>query len=86
MTRTQPLTPETLAAFQAELLELLDRHHDATEILQRLRANPRWAPLANFLADIEPRMLHVAAELVKTWGKRTLPESRVSDRTHDEQP
>ena len=91
MPHPTPLSTETLAAFQAELLELLDRDDNPTRILQQLQANPRWEPLADFLANMEPRMVHVAAELVKTWGRRgtptdTQPDSGGSHTTTDQSP
>ncbi|HAY78876.1 MAG TPA: hypothetical protein DCY79_03630 [Planctomycetaceae bacterium] len=71
MNQTLPCTDKPLAAFQAELLELLDRSDDPDQILRQLQADSRWLPLGEFLADIEPRMLEVAVELVKTWGRRS---------------
>jgi hypothetical protein len=60
-----------LAAFQAALLDLLAQDLPAEEMERRLRED---AAFVEFRADVEgyePRMLVVAAELMKKWGKRT---------------
>ncbi len=66
---------DDLAAFQAALLDLLDRGLPAEEVRRRLRDDPAFAAFRGYVEAFEPRMLAVAAELVKKWGRRTLPPS-----------
>ena len=59
-----------LADFQAALLELLDGPLTADEILARLRTDEVFAPYRDYIDTFEPRMVEVAAELTKKWGRR----------------
>jgi hypothetical protein len=68
-----------LAAFQTRLLNELDASDDAYAILQALQAAPESAEFAEFIGQMEPRMVEVAAELVKKWGIRG-PVVEVDDR------
>jgi len=68
---------DALSQFQGVLLETLYRHQHADAILAALRAEPACEPYSDYIDSMEPRMLEVAAELVKKWGvrdDRTLPE------------
>lgn len=59
-----------LAEFQAVMLELLDDNLAPQEIVARLQADPRLADYHDYIATFEPRMVEVAAELIKKWGRR----------------
>lgn len=59
-----------LADFQSALLELLDQQLDAEQILARLHSDPVFVPYRSYIDTFEPRMVEVAAELVKKWGQR----------------
>ena len=63
-------TPPNLAAFQAALLNLLAKDLPPAELRHRLTADPAFAPYQDYIATFEPRMVEVAAELVKKWGVR----------------
>ena len=60
-----------LAAFQSMMLEALHEHDDAAEILATLKADPASEPFLDYLDELEPRMVEVAAELLKKWGRRS---------------
>ncbi|MBA4064165.1 MAG: hypothetical protein C0501_10715 [Isosphaera sp.] len=62
---------DDLAAFQAALLDLLDRNLPAEELRRRLRDDPAFAAFRGYVETFEPRMLAVAADLVKKWGRRS---------------
>jgi uncharacterized protein len=61
------ITLEAIDAFQAELLEILDREEDAGIILSCLNEHEAFHP---YIKTFEGRMVEVAAELVKKWGDR----------------
>ena len=62
---------EPLAEFQAALLELLDEPLSADEIISRLQNDAVFAPYRRYIDTFEPRMVEVAAELIKKWGRRS---------------
>ena len=65
------MTPaEALAAFQDALLDLLDQGLPVEAVRERLREDPAFAAFRDYAAAIEPRMLEVAGELVRKWGRR----------------
>ena len=64
---------DDLARFQAALLDLLSQDLPADAMRQRLRDDPAFAEFREYVVGFEPRMLAVAAELVKKWGKRSQP-------------
>ena len=64
-----------LDRFQAALLELLAETDDVEAIRARLAADPAFAPYAAYVAGFEPRMLAVASELVRRWGRRADDEA-----------
>jgi uncharacterized protein (UPF0276 family) len=60
-------TSAELAAFQARILAILGEEIDGERARERLLADPTCGPYRDWLAFAEPRMLAVAAELVKRW-------------------
>ena len=71
-TELKPAAPHDarLAAFQAALLELLAQGLSPEEVIARLRSDAAFAPFADYVETFEPRMVEVAAALVKKWGRR----------------
>jgi len=61
---------ERIANFQCALLELLAQSLTPQEIQQRLENDAAFAPYAEYVATFELRMIEVAAELTKKWGRR----------------
>ena len=61
---------DLLAAFQDALLDLLDQGLPVEAVRERLREDPAFAAFREYAAAIEPRMLEVAGELVRKWGRR----------------
>jgi hypothetical protein len=59
-----------LARYQAALLELLARDLPTEAMHASLRENAAYAEFRAYVAAFEPRMLTVASELVKKWGKQ----------------
>jgi hypothetical protein len=58
-----------LAHFQAVLLQLLAQPLSAEEIQARLLQDDSLRDYHAYIAGFEPRMIDVAAELVKKWGR-----------------
>ena len=79
MNRARELPPmeqdRTLDEFQAALLELLDQPLAPDEILARLKTDEAFVPSREYVETFEPRMVEVAAELVKKWGRRSATTS-----------
>jgi hypothetical protein len=61
---------EKLAVFQAALLALLAEELPIDALQRRLREDPAFLEFRAYVDAFEPRMLTVAVELVKKWGKR----------------
>lgn len=61
---------DDLAAFQAALLTLLAEDLSAETRSRRLREDAAFAGYREYVEGFEPRMLAVAAELMKKWGKQ----------------
>jgi hypothetical protein len=61
---------DDLASFQAAILELLAQDLSASDIRKRLGKDAAFAPFCTYVESFEPRMLAMAAELVKKWGRR----------------
>ncbi|MFO0969116.1 MAG: hypothetical protein U0793_26475 [Gemmataceae bacterium] len=61
---------QELAAFQAALLDLLSQDLAVEEVRQRLRSDAVFAPFQEYLEEAAPRMLEVALELTKKWGRQ----------------
>jgi hypothetical protein len=76
--------PEDLAAFQDALLELLAQDLPAEVIRQKLRDDPAFAEFRDYATAMEPRMLAVAVELLKKWGRRAPSVS--PGATHEPRP
>jgi hypothetical protein len=69
-----PPTDE-LAAYQAALLALLAQDLPPEAMQLRLREDAAFAGFQAYVQGFEPRMLAVAVELVKKWGRRGKPGS-----------
>lgn len=61
---------EPLALFQARLLDLLAQDLPPEEVRASLAADPEFAAYADYIRAMEPRMIGVAAQLVRKWGRR----------------
>lgn len=61
---------EELAAFQIALLDLLDTQPNLDIMRSQLKHDPAFAPFQEYIATFDERMLQVAVELVKKWGRR----------------
>ena len=61
---------EALSLFQAALLDLLAQPLPAGDMARRLREDAAFAPFRGYTTGFEPRMIEVAAELTKKWGRR----------------
>lgn len=61
---------ETLAAFQSALLELLGSELPPEALMHELQNNPTFLPYRDYVATFEPRMVEVAAQLTRKWGRR----------------
>jgi hypothetical protein len=72
---------ERLSAFQAALLELLSQPLSPDELIARLRTDAAFAPFADYIETFEPRMVEVAAALVKKWG-RLAPTDEITRMPH----
>ncbi|MCC6672285.1 MAG: hypothetical protein IT458_14580 [Planctomycetes bacterium] len=59
-----------LAAFQDALLEALAAPGDAAAARELLFRDPRSAVFREYVRAMEPRMLEVAQELVRRYGRR----------------
>ena len=62
-------TDSELAHFQSRLLDGLSQPGSAEDILRRLRADQSLVPYHGYIAGFDPRMVEVAAILVKKWGR-----------------
>ncbi len=61
---------QQLAEYQATLLELLSKYDTIDEIQSHLRTDAPLALYRHHAESFEPRMIEVAAELTKRWGRR----------------
>ena len=59
-----------LAAFQALLLDHLERGTPAHELQAQLRDHPAAAPFRAYVETLEPRCLEIASRIVKKWAVR----------------
>jgi hypothetical protein len=77
------LPPESaidqLGEFQGALLELLAQDLSLETLQQRLHEEPALAPFRDYVQGFEPRMLEVAALLVKKWGKRSAQGGKMTE-------
>jgi hypothetical protein len=58
-----------IAAFQASLLEILSTQSDPTQTGQMLEDLSTTDAMTAYIATFDPRMVQVAADLVKQWGR-----------------
>lgn len=63
-------TKDELAKFQSKLLAVLAEEIPINEMCERLKEDLAFKPYSNQIARWQPRMIEVAAQLVKKWGKR----------------
>jgi hypothetical protein len=61
-----------LATFQASLLEILSVESEPAEVLKMLQALPMDSGMAQYIATFDPKMIQVAADLIKQWGRRSV--------------
>jgi hypothetical protein len=64
-------TSAQLAEFQSALVQLLAQDLPVSAMQQRLAEDAAFAAFRAYVQLFEPRMLEVAALLVKKWGKPT---------------
>ncbi len=67
------MPPDALADFQDALLNLLDQGLPVERIREKLRDDPAFTEFRDYATAIEPRMLEVAVELMRKWGRRRTP-------------
>ncbi|PZD74951.1 hypothetical protein C1752_00658 [Acaryochloris thomasi RCC1774] len=60
-----------LAAFQDHLLETLFTSSDGETVLEQLQDSSVPQPMIDYIETFDPRMVEVAAELLKKWGQRS---------------
>ena len=61
---------EQLARFQSALIEALARETSLDTLRSRLQSEAAFLPFRDYLQACDPRMLQVAADLIKKWGRR----------------
>ncbi|NJK30208.1 MAG: hypothetical protein HC851_13180 [Acaryochloris sp. RU_4_1] len=64
------MSDSDLAHFQDSLLDILSSQSETAEILASLKKAQFGDAIADYLESFDPKMVAVAAELVKQWGKR----------------
>ena len=64
---------DEVAAFQAALLEVLGTTADGEAALRALRQRPESAGFREWLDGCDPRMVTVAAVLLRRWGAGMAP-------------
>lgn len=62
--------PRTVSSFQSALLQILAEDLSIDEVMEKLRNEESFAAFQDQIALWEPRMVRVASELVKKWGRR----------------
>ena len=65
------LDDDQLAAFQAVLLDRLERGVPPAQLKAELLAHPAAAPFRDYVESFEPRCLEVAARIVQKWAVRS---------------
>jgi len=68
-----------IGEFQETLLELLAQDLSLDTLQNRLHEEPAFAPFRDYVQGFEPRMLEVAALLVKKWGKRSAQGGKMTE-------
>ena len=69
------MTDSELEAFQALLLDMLERGVAPEALKAQLLADPAGAPFRDYVASFEPRCLAVASRIVKKWALRRTSSS-----------
>jgi hypothetical protein len=59
-----------IATFQESLLEILSSQAHPAQILITLEASSGPDVMSEYIATFDPRMIQLAADLVKQWGRR----------------
>ena len=70
---------DEVSEFQAALLELLAQNLPVESLQKRLQEDPAFGPFRDYVQGFEPRMLEVAALLVKKWGKRSAQGGKMTE-------
>lgn len=61
---------QIVSSFQSMLLEILAEDLPIDAVMEKLKNEKSFAAFQDQIALWEPRMVRVASELVKKWGKR----------------
>ncbi len=69
------MTDQDLANYQIALLEYLDKGESAEDVLERLKSDPVFTPYLDYIGTFDLRMVEVASELVRKWGRREASSS-----------
>jgi hypothetical protein len=72
-----------IETFQASLLEILSSQTDPAQVLTTLQESSKSNAMSEYIATFDPRMVQLAANLVKQWGRR-YRDRNVCDRGIDE--
>jgi hypothetical protein len=59
-----------IAIFQESLLEILSSQVEPTQILTTLEKSSKSDTMSKYVSTFDPRMVQLAADLVKQWGRR----------------
>jgi hypothetical protein len=59
-----------IAIFQESLLEILSTQSSPPKILRTLQERLTPNAMAEYIATFDPKMIQLAADLVKQWGRR----------------
>jgi hypothetical protein len=59
-----------IETFQASLLEILSSQTDPAQVLTTLQESSKSNAMSEYIATFDPRMVQLAANLVKQWGRR----------------
>ena len=70
---------DQIGEFQGALLELLAQDLSLEALQKSLHEEPAFAPFRDYVQGFEPRMLEVAALLVKKWGKRSAQGGKMTE-------
>ncbi len=73
-----------IATFQESLLETLSSQSSPVQILATLQELSAPDVMAEYTATFDPRMVQVAADLVKQWGRRYCDLNIFEDSSTDE--
>ncbi len=68
-----------IATFQASLLEILSSQTDPAQILTTLQESSKSNAMSEYIATFDPKMVQLAADLVKQWGRRYRDRSVCED-------